>query len=445
MRLPARAVCAAVVSLAVLLAGCGTSPVQARERKDDRELREKVDRISRDVERLRGLKFKRPVPIRKITQKEAAAFVRKALDEDCPGETFAAEVRAFKTLGLLPADYRMREELIGLLEVQAGGFYDPDSGRMLLVDQGFGETMTEVVLSHELTHALDDQHFDVKKLIDERTPTLDYEFVLTGLLEGVAMEVMTRYVMAKGVGIHELLGEATRPEIKASNEKVAASPPFVRRYLLSRYLYGMAFVSHFQDEGWDRIDAIYRELPLSAEQVMHPVKYYPRRDFPTRIDLPDISKRLEAGGWKRVATTTLGEINVMALAESWSELLKDKTLEDRAGRTAKGWDGDLLIRFENDAGESVTVWISNWDTPEDAEEMKTALEKWVRNREGLQTHKEFRRSAILEQPAEDGKPGLDVVCVLVRTRGRPPEWVTDLRKGYTRTVVRNHEALRRGG
>ena len=108
MRLPARTVCAAAVSLAVLLAGCGLCPAQALDGKDDRELRDKVDRISRDVERLRGLKFKRPVPIVKITQKEAAAFVRKQLDEDCPEETFAAEVRAFKTLGLLPADYRMR-------------------------------------------------------------------------------------------------------------------------------------------------------------------------------------------------------------------------------------------------------------------------------------------------------------------------------------------------
>ena len=238
--------------------------------------------------------------------------------------------------------------------------------------------------------------------------------------------------------------------------KLFSAPPLLRHMLLSPYLYGAGFTNHFHRDGWGRINRIYGDFPLSAEQIMHPKKYYPRRDFPQRIDFGRQWKQAMGLLRGKGTDTTLGEIGVLALVESWGQLLKDDELRESAERVAAGWDGDRLMSWQgfNRAnfppiplvgkvpgdGVAIVYWVSTWDTPEDAREMLNALEKWVNKWRESETDKGWFRYVESRQPEVNGKPGPDVVCVMLRTQSRVADF--GFTAPYSKTVVRVAEQLK---
>ena len=67
-----------------------------------------------------------------------------------------------KRLGLLPADVDYEKLLLDLLMEQVAGFYDPFA-RQLYIADWLPLEMQRPALAHEIEHALQDQHFDLKK------------------------------------------------------------------------------------------------------------------------------------------------------------------------------------------------------------------------------------------------------------------------------------------
>ena len=225
-----------------------------------------------------------------------------------------ADERAYKIIGFLPEDYDLGKGFLGLLEEQAVGLYDPSSKRMMLAkDKPFG-FLTRTIIAHELTHALQDQYFDLKRRTSGAR-TWDANFALTSLVEGDAVASQTEYGHvddSSDAGARE----APKPEIGDSSKKLLSAPPAMQHGLLDPYLFGLAFVNHFRADkaGWKRVDEIFSDPPISARQVMHPDKYYPRREFPRRIDFPGLTAPV--AGTKR-CDTTLGELGAKALVETW--------------------------------------------------------------------------------------------------------------------------------
>lgn len=423
---------------AILLAVAAGGRLCAQQDDQEQKTQAVVDEVCKDVSRLRKLEFKRPVPLRMATRDEGEKYVLGELEKQWPTEQLEADERAFKMLGLLPADYHLHDELVALYREQLAGFYDPKADRMVLVKIDFLKGLTKMLLSHELTHALQDQHFDLGRLLEGSTHTLDADFTISSLIEGDATLVMMDYVMEKALEDPGMLAEALKADVMANSKKLLGAPPLMKHMLVSPYLYGMGFVSHFRNRGWERVNEIYAELPLSAEQMMHPEKYYPRRDFPQHIDFGVEFAPAAKGQWKRGIDSTLGEIGVLALVESWGELLKDGELRKSAGKVAAGWDGDRLVSFEGapDSPGAIRIWwISTWDTPEDAAEMRDALRKWVSKWNESETEDGWSRHTIVVQPEVNDAPGPDVVCVMLRTSGRPADF--GLIPPYTKTVVRS--------
>lgn len=430
------------------VAAARSGSVRADEAADRRKAQAMVDEVCRDVEKLRGLTFKRPVPLRMATRDDVETFVLGELEKQWPKGQMDADERTFKVLGLLPETYHLHPELVKLYREQVAGLYDPDADEMVLVSIDWLKSMTKVLLAHELTHALQDQHFDLGRLIKTGPHTLDRDFALSAVAEGDATLVMQDYMTLGRVDPWEMLKDAFKGGGMADSMKLLGAPPLMRHMLLSPYLYGMGFVGHFRRDGWEHVDRVYGALPLSAEQVVHPEKYYPRRDFPQRIDFDDAWHAAMGLVRGEGTDTTLGEIGVLALVESWGRLLKDPDLIESAERVAAGWDGDRLVswvglgfpripladRAPGD-GEIIVYWVSTWDTPEDAREMAEALGKWVSKwREG-ETDTGWRRCVMSGQCDVKGEPGLDVVCVLLRTRGFAGDFAFDA--PYAKTVVRD--------
>jgi len=388
-----------------------------------------VDEVSRDVAEVRGLAFTSPVAVARLTPDIMRRKALDALDKDWPEPRLRADERALKIMGALPPGYDLRRELVDLLTVQAAGMYDLDTGRLLVAGSDLAKGFQKVILSHELAHALQDRHFNLARLLAPRPGTLDRDFALSGLIEGEATLVMMQYVARRPLDAAGALEGLSELGPGAANRQLLAAPPLVRHALLGPYIQGMGFVSHFHDAlGWKRIDGIYADPPLSGEQVLHPKKYYPQRDFPQRIDLVRVPA---FPVYRRAGDTTLGEMGVRAMVESWGDLLDDGDLKASAGKVAAGWDGDRLVSYQTpDGAHAVVYWISTWDTPADAVEMQAALSKWTASRPGTPG-----TTLLSVAPAAGGATAADVACTL-STGGPDPGGIARAAPAWRRTPAR---------
>jgi hypothetical protein len=132
-------------------------------------------------------------------------------------------------------------------------------------------------------------------------------------------------------------------------------PPIISESMIFPYLKGLVFCARLTNEGgWKAIDAAYRDLPLSTEQILHPEKYGARPDRPMTIELGELKPGAD---WKELGRNVIGEMQLAIM------------LKRHGGKAAAaGWDGDRYAVFERPNQQFALVWVSTWDTEQDARE-----------------------------------------------------------------------------
>ena len=194
----------------------------------------------------------------------------------------------------------------------------------------------------------------------------DRSLALDALIEGEATLAMF------GVGMDDWKGEdiirlpAERMEftfnllapfmpVMGAGKTLRNAPPIISESMIFPYFKGMVFCAKLANEGgWAAIDEVYRNPPLSTEQILHPEKYRAKPDFPMTIDLGTLKP---GDGWKEVGRNVLGEMQTAVM------------LRKHGGKTAAaGWDGDRYAVFEGPKNKLGLVWLSTWDSEDDARE-----------------------------------------------------------------------------
>src|SRR5205823_1214277 len=130
--------------------------VQGRETERAQE-RNRVIRgeVEREVENIRGLKFKKPVEYQVVTRAEIHGVLARKLSEVFSETEFADMSRAFARLGLVPEGYALRQAYLDLLGEQVAAFYDQHTHKLVMfVEASLESAQNRVILAHELTHAM---------------------------------------------------------------------------------------------------------------------------------------------------------------------------------------------------------------------------------------------------------------------------------------------------
>jgi len=344
-----------------------------------------VEEVSRDVERLRGLSFKRPVPVELIGDDAAATHVVERIESFDLTDRLEVSGQAYTMLGLLPPKMDVLSAYLGALREQAGGFYNPASGSYYLLDD-LPLELLNAISAHELTHALEDQYYDLDAGMHAAIEDDDRLFALSAVSEGSAMLVMAAYLaqqLASGeMGLAQLqaAGEAQASQAEALN----ALPQVLLRQLLGPYSLGANFLSQggaiaaaSGEIPVGRIDAAYRDAPRSTEQILHPQKYWDpqQRDDPREV--PSIDPvALLGSGWERRGHGVLGELILALVVEPENQPSADGLMLAAPSAwthpAAAGWGGDRWELWQR-GGRRVTLLSTVWDTSEDAAEFARAL------------------------------------------------------------------------
>jgi hypothetical protein len=348
-----------------------------------------VAELMRAAETYRGLKAKATVPAGLLSPRRLKAEIAESMPQDYPPAELRALEVSLKAFGLIPETMDLRRYLPELLSSQVAGFYDPDRKFLALVDlprkgkRGMPDNGEDVVLVHELTHALQDQAFDLRRFEDP-DPLSDGGTARTALVEGDATLTMLDFSLQGNLetmpGVDAVLSTMLQdpeklldssPDLPGAKE-MAAAPVWLRDTLVFSYFQGAAFcVSARLRGGQPLLDyAFATDPPRSTEQILHPEKWHTHRDDPVGLKLPDLA--VELPGYRKAAEGEMGELSLRIFLR---EGLKDL---ERATRAAAGWGGDRFAVYEKDgekgnAGRRI-VWITEWDTEADAGEFRSALE-----------------------------------------------------------------------
>ena len=329
-------------------------------------------KVARKVEELRGLRFhKVPEPevvdsdyLNRLGQREyRRAGVRQGLGAD------EAELRI---LGVLAPDEQL-ESIYGATGDLAAAAYDPHTDRLYVVSDAVNanQALVEFVLSHELTHALEDQVFGLSNgaHLDD-----DASLALTALTEGSATAMMIDYA-SQHISATDLLGATA-----ALGADDAGVPQFYVDQLTWTYLGGARFVTALRAlaGSWKLVDhAIADRPPATTEQVLHPDKYiHDEQPLPVSV----ATNELVSQGWRRADRAVAGELSTSQLLE----LGVDKTTAERA---AAGWGGDRYELWRQGASPNGCedpcradfVLVADWrmDTTADVGELRDALDGYV--------------------------------------------------------------------
>jgi hypothetical protein len=245
--------------------------------------------VLKETSEIRQLSILRPVQSSAQSRAEIERMIMKNLDQEMTtAQTHATEV-TLKKLGMAPPDFQYRPLMIRLLTEQVAGYYDPKTREFHLADW-IDLDGQKPVMAHELTHALQDQHFNLRRFEHWPKGDSDAEMAAHTLIEGDATLTMALYVANNPLRTLAFLKSLGATGM--STVELDKAPRAVRESLLFPYQQGIDWTtSLYKQGGWDRVSRAFTELPQSTEQILHPEKYF-AHEAPVKVILPDITSLL---------------------------------------------------------------------------------------------------------------------------------------------------------
>ncbi len=311
------------------------------------------------VAKTRGLEWKSEVGMTMLSGWEYGTRTRE-VTEIFGGDDLSAIGRLAAAGGVLPHGVDLGALAASFTAVSASATYSPFDKQILLVERG---GKSESLMTHEMTHAMQDQHFDLAHLLLRRPYSFDKAEAVFAVVEGDAVSVQRRFEQGAAwdrVPLKEI-GQREDERFTTYRTQIGSFfPPLLLETFIFRYRDGVRFVEAVRRrDGQAGVNKLFQNPPASSEQVLHPEKYFAgEQPRPAKID----ERMLAALGWRHITSTPLGEIGIRGV------LLAGASAKD-AVRSAAGWGGDTAYLFESrEAGKTLFAWQTAWDTDADADE-----------------------------------------------------------------------------
>jgi hypothetical protein len=351
----------------------------------------RVASIMPTLAKVRELTFDHDIPREYQSTDDFRKFVHAEITKELPEGKADDESAALFQLGLLlkPGNVAQLEEQAFV--TQAGAYYDPEAKKFFLVMVPDSELVLDTISAHELTHGLQDQHFDLRKFMADTGPHKlddDQQTVRRFIAEGDATFTMFLYAIASVTHADKLDARLMKtlrgqleqyaamspedmmkqnssgfstmdPDIKKSIDAMAEIPYTVLVPMVDSYMQGALLVADaFDRGGWPEVNALYANPPESTEQAMHPLtKLYPKRDHPHHATVAKLAGT-------ELANLVFGELQWQIYFTLW--------VPDQKTKASEGWGGDRAIVTRRTDGRIVARIATTWDTPADADEFTAA-------------------------------------------------------------------------
>jgi hypothetical protein len=337
------------------------------------DLLSQADTVFQQMSELTGLPIKSSLKKRIISRAEIEKYLRENLHADMTPQEIHIQEATLQAFGLVPPDFNLEKFLIGFYTEQAAGFYDPHRKTMFIADW-VEPDMQRLVLAHELTHALQDQSYDLEKFLKAVRPDDDASGARQAVVEGHATAAMIQEMIAP-MKLENMpsLEPLMAPIIQQQLEGFPAfnrAPFFFRFQALFPYIEGMGFMQRgLQGGGWKRLNSLFDDPPNTTKEIFEPGTYFEKQTLP-KISLPHPAALADVRGLNFLVENTMGELGYYAL-------LGQLISEDEAKTVAAGWLADRYLLYERTAArpssgatpaarQYTLISQSRWSSPESA-------------------------------------------------------------------------------
>lgn len=360
---------------ALVLAAVVTAGVLLIDRDDDGpshpdEWDSRVDDLVEFVEDERGLEFDHPVYIdflsEKDFKKEVTSEESDLTDED--KEEIERTAGLMRALGLIDPGVDLFDAVNDLTGGGIIGLYDPEDERIRMR----GEKLTPAVkatLVHELTHVLQDQHFDLEAKDEELEESEDSsaDAAWDALVEGDANRIETAWVADLSAEEKRALDKDRAKQNKSGQKQLKDVPAFLRTSLSSRYAFGEALLALATEvQGDDAVDALFEDPPTTEEHLLDPWTLLADDEDAISVETPGLE-----GAEDEFDDGTFGAPDLLFV-------LSERIDPKQALLAADGWGGDQYVAFER--GKSTCIRVDyRGDTKGDVAELRTALRQWIQD------------------------------------------------------------------
>lgn len=306
-----------------------------------------------DVAEIRELEAKYDVSVEYMKPSLYDDYVQSSLDEDRRRELWELE-RFYECMLVMDPKW----DLVSLVENSSSAnvlaFYDTETENITIIEGSGSEVHTNYILSHELTHALQDQNFDLDSFYP--SGSFDQDLARLAVIEGDAMITMEMWAeenlnlyqrtkLSRDIIISSFRTDAYY-DLEYYNEIISEMEYFP-------YIEGMEFVNDvYATGGYNEVNELYTErTPLSTEQILHFEKFL-QMEPPEHIDLNIIQLGMEVS-----FETTVGEKLITEILPALDHTIGILN----SNRTDIGWGGDRFVYLEN-GSDFLSIFATQWDT-----------------------------------------------------------------------------------
>ena len=323
------------------------------------------------VEKKRDLEFKHPVYVDFLPAKEFKEQITADRDELSADDEKELEQWSgtFRALGLIEGDVDLFDKFNELQGKGTIGFYSYQDERIRVR----GTELTpyvENVLVHELTHALQDQNFDLGKRFEELDKADDANSSAASsgfdaLVEGDARRIEDQWRASLSDADRAALDKEKAAGAKGFENRSKGIPEVLVTMMAAPYDLGQALLSvAVQQGGDDEVDNLFRSPPKTEEQQLDPWTLIADHQGVLTVpepDLPDGAESFDDGAFG---------------ALTWLMVLSQRLPTEQALTAVDGWGGDSYAAYDRDGVSCVSVNYRS-DTPEDLAQMQSALQAWA--------------------------------------------------------------------
>lgn len=362
--------------------------------KEADELFRSIDEILKFASNDTALPIKKEVKRKLTSREEVVAYLEKNMAEDKDAQRLRRSELVLKKFGLLPKDFNLQTFLVELLREQVAGYYDFKTKTVNMLDWVDVEQQ-KPVMAHELTHALQDQNFDLEKwmkagdidLDSKKHPTSEEmnkdeeNTARQAVIEGQAMAVLVDYdLRPSGQTIQN-----SREIMKALEEGMvvgtAESPQFqnaplyLKEAMTFPYRYGVEFVADLMEAGGKQkaFAGALTKPPRTTREIMEPKTYLAGEKLaPMRI--PDFDQDFK--DYERFDLGAVGEFDVAVLVDQYAGVEKSRELYPK-WRGGYYYSGHLKKDLNGPLG---LVYVSKWANPEWAAQFAAVYAKGMTKR-----------------------------------------------------------------
>jgi hypothetical protein len=316
-----------------------------------------VRELSAFVAGQRGRPYKEAVDVELLDDEAFVARLRRADERD--EKAVEESGRLLRAVGLLDAGDDLADAVDTASAEGVLGFYDPESDELVVRGSDLSPGVRSTLV-HELTHAWDDQYFELDRpALDDADDESSFGF--SALLEGNAVRVEDAWA--------DTLTSDERAQLRSDQDSAsdglasADVPPIVVQLLSLPYAAGRSLVEQLVQAGGERrVDEAFGAPPTTSEQVLDPTTYLDGPEPAVPVPEPAADGPVTDRG-------VFGAAGILLT-------LVDRISADDARDAAGGWGGDRYVTWASGDRTCVRLAMTG-DRASDVRELQSAWSDWA--------------------------------------------------------------------